>query len=93
MISGTSMAAPHISGIAALIKQKHPTWSPAAIKSALMTTTTTINRAGGKLQAQQYTGSSEEMTMVTATPFDYGSGHVNPRAALDPGLIFDAGLC
>lgn len=92
MISGTSMAAPHIAGIAALIKQKHPTWSPAAIKSALMTTTTTINRAGGPLQAQQYTGSSEEMTLVTATPFDYGSGHVDPRAALDPGLIFDAGL-
>lgn len=91
MISGTSMAAPHIAGIAALIKQKHPRWSPAAIKSALMTTTTTIDRGGGPLQAQQYTGSSEETTLVTATPFDYGSGHVDPRAALDPGLIFDAG--
>ncbi|XP_057545473.1 subtilisin-like protease SBT2.5 [Amaranthus tricolor] len=91
MISGTSMAAPHIAGIAALIKQKHPRWSPAAIKSALMTTTTTINRAGRPLQAQQYTGSSEEVTLVTATPFDYGSGHVNPQAALDPGLVFDAG--
>jgi hypothetical protein len=32
------------------------------------------------------------MKLVTATPFDYGSGHVNPRAALDPGLIFDAGM-
>ena len=87
------MAAPHIAGIAALIKQKHPRWSPAAIKSALMTTTTTIDRGGRPLQAQQYTGSSEETTLVTATPFDYGSGHVDPRAALDPGLIFDAGLC
>lgn len=91
MISGTSMAAPHIAGIAALIKQKHPHWSPAAIKSALMTTTTTMDRGGRPLQAQQYTGSSEEITLVTATPFDYGSGHVDPRAALDPGLIFDAG--
>lgn len=90
MISGTSMAAPHIAGIAALIKQKHPRWSPAAIKSALMTTASTMDRAGRPLQAQQYSG-SEEITMVTATPFDYGSGHVNPRAALDPGLIFDAG--
>ncbi|XP_058068192.1 subtilisin-like protease SBT2.5 [Magnolia sinica] len=90
MISGTSMAAPHISGIAALIKQKHPNWSPAAIKSALMTTASTLDRAGQPLQAQQYSG-TETMKFVKGTPFDYGSGAVNPRAALDPGLIFDAG--
>ncbi|KAL2338678.1 hypothetical protein Fmac_013124 [Flemingia macrophylla] len=90
MISGTSMAAPHIAGIAALIKQKHPHWSPAAIKSALMTTSTTLDRAGNPLLAQQ-TSESEVMKLVKATPFDYGSGHVDPTAALDPGLIFDAG--
>ncbi|XP_055809493.1 subtilisin-like protease SBT2.5 [Solanum dulcamara] len=88
LISGTSMAAPHIAGIAALIKQHHPHWSPAAIKLALMTTSSTIDRAERPLQAQQYSG-SETLTLVPATPFDYGSGHVNPRAALDPGLIFD----
>ncbi|CAN1329699.1 Subtilisin-like protease SBT2.6 [Linum perenne] len=47
-----------------------------------MTTSTEIDRAGRPLQAQQ---------LVRATPFDYGSGHVNPTAALDPGLVFDAG--
>ncbi|KAJ4963663.1 hypothetical protein NE237_023602 [Protea cynaroides] len=91
MISGTSMAAPHIAGIAALVKQKHPHWSPAAIKSALMTTSTTLDRGGRPIQAQQYSG-SETVTLVGATPFDYGSGHVHPKAALDPGLIFDAGF-
>ncbi|XP_061989704.1 subtilisin-like protease SBT2.5 isoform X1 [Rosa rugosa] len=91
MISGTSMAAPHIAGIAALIKQKHPHWSPAAIKSSLMTTSTTIDRAGRPLQAQQ-TSETQGIKFVSATPFDYGSGHVDPRAALDPGLIFDVGF-
>ncbi|KAG9140883.1 hypothetical protein Leryth_010406 [Lithospermum erythrorhizon] len=90
MVSGTSMAAPHIAGIAALVKQKHPHWSPAAIKSALMTTSSLLDRAGRPIKAQQYS-KSETMILVKATPFDYGSGHVNPRAALDPGLVFDAG--
>lgn len=77
-ISGTSMSSPHVAGLAALLKQLHPTWSPAAIKSALMTTAFNTFNDG-------LTGAQNGML-----PFAQGAGHVSPNRATDPGLVYDA---
>ncbi|XP_050223650.1 subtilisin-like protease SBT2.3 [Mercurialis annua] len=89
MMSGTSMAAPHIAGLAALIKQKFPSFSPAAIASALSTTASLSDKKGGPIMAQRAYANPEQ-SQTPATPFDMGSGFVNATASLDPGLIFDS---
>ncbi|XP_020216922.1 subtilisin-like protease SBT1.2 [Cajanus cajan] len=80
LISGTSMSCPHLSGIAALLKNSHPDWSPAAIKSAIMTTANTVNLGGKPILDQR---------LLTADIFATGAGHVNPLKANDPGLVYD----
>jgi hypothetical protein len=74
-LSGTSMSSPHMAGAAALLRQKYPTWSPAAIKSALMTTTTGVKLAGGAVDTDRW---------------GYGAGHMNPNGASSPSLVYDA---
>ncbi|CAM0877383.1 unnamed protein product [Alopecurus aequalis] len=83
IMSGTSMAAPHVSGMAAMLKVARPTWSPAAIKSALMTTAYNVDNAGGAI--------TDMSTGKKAGPFELGAGHVDPNRALDPGLVYNAG--
>ncbi|CAA7041980.1 unnamed protein product [Microthlaspi erraticum] len=88
MMSGTSMAAPHVAGVAALIKQTFPQFSPSAIASALSTTALLDDIKGGPILAQRaYVNPDQDL--YTATPFDMGSGFVNATAALNPGLVFD----
>ncbi len=81
--SGTSMATPHVAGAAALLRQLHPTWSPAAIKSALMTT--------AKVEGLNPQGEAPYGDLVEHDPtvLDFGAGRIDLTKAGDPGVILD----
>jgi hypothetical protein len=73
--SGTSMASPHIAGIAALYFGVHPKWSPMAVKSAIMTTSARVKTSNGKASRDYYA---------------QGAGNARPDRMFNPGVIFDA---
>ncbi|KAG2578973.1 subtilisin-like protease 3 [Panicum virgatum] len=78
-MSGTSMATPHVAG---LLRRMHADWSPAAIRSALMTTADVLDNAGNAIGNEHKT---------PAGIYSTGAGHVNITRALDPGLVYDIG--
>ncbi|KAL5189496.1 CO(2)-response secreted protease [Glycine soja] len=80
IISGTSMACPHVSGLASSVKTRNPTWSASAIKSAIMTSAIQINN----LKAPITTDSGR-----VATPYDYGAGEMTTSESLQPGLVYE----
>jgi hypothetical protein len=74
-IAGTSMSSPHSAGVSALVKAAHPSWTPAEIKSALMTSS---------LQSVV-----KEDGTTPADPFDMGGGSVRADRAVNPTLVFN----
>ena len=74
-IAGTSMSSPHSAGASALVKAAHPTWTPAEIKSALMTSSVQ--------------GVVKEDGVTPAGVFDMGAGRVQVDRAVNPTLVFN----
>ena len=70
--SGTSMATPHVAGAAALLKQRHPTWTVEQIKSALESTGDPVHVV---------------RTLTEVTPLREGGGRIDLPRADDP-LVF-----
>jgi len=78
--SGTSMSSPHVAGLAALLMDLHPDWTPMMVKSALMTSAYDV-----------LDGGSPAPNTNPILIFRQGAGHVQPNSAADPGLVFDSG--
>ncbi len=74
-IAGTSMSSPHAAGASALVRAAHPSWTPAEVKSALMTTA-----------LQDVT---KENGTTDFDPFDAGAGSLQVNDAVAAPLVFD----
>ncbi|URE38070.1 subtilisin-like protease [Musa troglodytarum] len=75
------MAAPHVSGITALIRKQHPRWSPSAIQSAIITSADDRD-LDGNYPVDEHFGGTADVVAV-------GAGQVNGSRALDPGLVYE----
>jgi subtilisin family serine protease len=85
--SGTSMAAPHVAGAAAVLRQRHPSWTPAQLKSALVVTGAPVRGAvGGEVNPLREGGGridlpKADQPLIFARPTEVAFGLLRPRTS------------
>jgi subtilisin family serine protease len=96
--SGTSMSAPHVAGAAALLRQRHPGWTPAQVKSALVLTgvpvrgstnveVSPLREGGGRIDLVR-----ADQPLLFATPASLSFGLLKPGGAMTRAVqLADAG--
>src|SRR5918994_1998036 len=90
LLSGTSMASPHVAGAAALLRQRHRDWNVAQLKAAL---TATANPVGGEASTRVGGGLVDlpdaDSPRIFATPSTVSFGIVRPGATLRASVRLD----
>ena len=83
VLSGTSMASPHVAGVAALVRQAHPSWSPEEVKAAIVNTgnpggmaagTYRVTRAGSGLVTPGAAVATDVVALGDVIPANPGLG-------------------
>ncbi len=92
-LSGTSMASPHVAGAVALLVQRHPTWTPEQIKSALAQSAAVLGvpvmrQGGGLIDLRQ---ADTPLLFASPTSLSFGELHPGAPAVTQTIQLADAG--
>ncbi len=98
LLSGTSMATPHVAGAVALLLERHPDWTVAEVKSALVQTADPVLSSNGTEVPTTREGGGmidvprADVPLIFASPTGLSFGEVRPHAtATRTVTITDAG--